>query len=240
MTLDDAWCLIRHFVSRANGGNVRPVASLGGACPLLTLDLAPGPPCFSSPRPSPAGTGPGRRVGQVPVSRCPRLAGLFRTALSGLGTRQRPHYSGGNPERPVPVAGGQGEWPGSAAVCGSPGLPAVVPPAGGARAGAGGGAGDGALEADRRCPGSRCPAGPRSAAALQARRCPRSGRGVLAGTTTGRAADPAHGREPPPLTPGQPPAATRPSGFPPQQWARYGSGARSGRSWTSRPAGGSE
>jgi hypothetical protein len=127
------------------------------------------------------------------------------------------------------VAGGRGEWPGSAAVCRSPGLPAVVPPAGGA--GARAGAGDRAPQA-----GPRYPARPGRQS-----RCREQGTSPLRVAVSGRHHDgqrrgPAHDREPQRLTLARRRLQPRPSGFPPQQWARYGSGARSGRSWTSRPA----
>ena len=78
MTLDHAWCLIRCGVSRGNGEMPGRLPAPRGACPRLTLDIDPGPPRISSPRPSPAGTGPGGRAGQVPGIRCPPAGGLVQ------------------------------------------------------------------------------------------------------------------------------------------------------------------
>ena len=106
-----------------------------------------------------------------------------------------PPLLGRKPQRAVPVAGGPAEWRRSAAGCGSPALPAVVPPAGGARAGVG--AGDGALEAVPRCPARGASAGSIAAAARhQSVPVAVSGR-----HHDGQRRGPAHDGEPQPLTP---------------------------------------
>jgi hypothetical protein len=129
MTLDHAWPPSGTAFRGLTGEMPGRLPAQGGGCSLLTLGLDPGPPRFSSLWPYPAGTGPGRRAGRFTVIRCPRLAGLPRTALNGLRTRHRAHYWGENPEKAVLVVSGRGEWLGFAAGGGSPALPAVVPPA---------------------------------------------------------------------------------------------------------------
>ena len=55
------------------------------------------------------------------------VAGLFKTALSGLRTRQRAHDLGEKPKGRLRQAAGRGEWLRFAVMCGSAALPVVVP-----------------------------------------------------------------------------------------------------------------
>ena len=199
MTLDHAGRPDRRGVSRGNGGNARPVACPGRRPPS------------SDPQSCPPGTAALQLRGALTWPKLSPAGGPARSrsfaSPGGLTVQDRPQRApdpsrprdrGEKPERPVPAAGGRGEWRRPAGGCGSPALPAGVPPAEGTRAGAGAAGGSTAGGPAVR---ARCPAGPRPPVAL-----PRARHRPVPVAGPGRHHDgqrrrPARDREPPPPTP---------------------------------------
>ena len=108
MTLDHAGRLVRCGVSRGNGGNARPAGCPGRRLPAFDPRYCPGAAALQFTAALPGRNRARQASRPGPGHSLPRLAGWFRTALSGLRTRRRAHCWGGKPEGRV-AAGG---WPG--------------------------------------------------------------------------------------------------------------------------------